>query len=176
MTEQDRADAGATLDRIGAALDRIGAAGWPAVQRGLAGYVRERRGRLAPLEYPAEIARELLEAAAELELLAGTLELAGGPIAQEAGYRRRGGHPAPAVAVTVVVQHTPAGPVPETRVRAAVFIGEEPEASRIVSGAELGQVIGEAMAVVLSALVPDEPDPPSVPAPIAREARRETTP
>lgn len=194
MTDQDRADAGATLDRIGAALDRIGAAGWPATHAGLAGYTRERRGRLAPADYPARVARELLELAGEAErlaellerrdtrLAATRLELAGagagaedrleaGPIAQETGYRRRYGT-RPGRLATVVLEQYPGGVVPETRVHAAVFVRDELEPRRMVYGSDIGSVVGEAAGDVIAALVLEEPDPPRAPTPIAREARQ----
>lgn len=68
------ADAGPTLDRIGNALDRIGAAGWPDLHAALAGYARERRGRLRANELPFEVAGDLLNLADELERLARVLE------------------------------------------------------------------------------------------------------
>lgn len=81
------ADAAPTLDRIGGALDRIGRAGWPAVHAALAGYVRERRGRLARAgrldELPFDVARDLIDLAGEAEALATLVEAGPGLVSRE---------------------------------------------------------------------------------------------
>jgi hypothetical protein len=84
------ADAQPTIDRIGAALDRIGFAGWPAVDQALAGYTRERRGRLRSNELPFDVARDLLRLADEAERLALVLEEANTDDGEtDAEYRAR---------------------------------------------------------------------------------------
>src|SRR4051794_1921554 len=78
------------------------------------------------------------------------------PIEAEAGYRARAGAPT-GRAAPLVVEHLPGGAMPETRARAAIFFGEQITPTRVIAGRELGQVIGSAMAVLISELVPEEP-------------------
>jgi hypothetical protein len=63
-----------TFERIARALDQLAAAGFPELQAAVAGYTRERRGRVLALAWPGEIARSLIRLADELEQLAVRLE------------------------------------------------------------------------------------------------------
>jgi hypothetical protein len=74
MSQQDRIDAGPTLDRLGKLLQRIGDAGWPDLHGALAGYVRERRGRVTATHLPFGPAKDLMNLVPELERLADILE------------------------------------------------------------------------------------------------------
>lgn len=86
MAQRDYEDAGPTLERIGELLDRIGAAGWPDLHGALAGYVRERRGRVKGTDLPFGPAKDLMDLLAELERLVLVLEqLAEGT--EGGGYR-----------------------------------------------------------------------------------------
>lgn len=79
MSGQDVIDGQTVIDRIGAAIDRIGRAGWPSIHGALAGYTRERRGRLRAVTGPGrggDIARDLMNLADDAERLADTLDQA----------------------------------------------------------------------------------------------------
>ena len=74
MTREHVEDGRGTFERIARALDQLAAAGFPELQAAVAGYTRERRGRVQGLAWPGEIARSLVRLADELEQLAVRLQ------------------------------------------------------------------------------------------------------
>jgi hypothetical protein len=71
--EQNVIDGQPTLDRLGKQLQIIGDRGWPELHAALAGYVRERRGRLRASRMPFGVARDLMRFADELNKLLDSL-------------------------------------------------------------------------------------------------------
>jgi len=69
MAEQDVQDGAATIARIGEACDALADLGFDSVAGALARSTRQRRGLLRRKVYPASIARELIDLAANAERL-----------------------------------------------------------------------------------------------------------
>jgi hypothetical protein len=69
MTRDHVQDGHETFDRIGRACDELGSAGYPALQAAIAGYARERRGRVQASPWPGAVARSLIHLADGLEHL-----------------------------------------------------------------------------------------------------------
>ena len=59
--------------RLGAQLDRLTAAGFPAIAEALAGFVRERRGRVRAQGMSSDIGRVMIDLMDECERLADEL-------------------------------------------------------------------------------------------------------
>lgn len=98
MSTEDLADAQPTIDTIGDLLNRISHAGYPTLHAALAGYVRERRGRLVARSSDATRVTsrpvdDLLALVPELQRLLDGLALVELATVERAIYMREGSEP-----------------------------------------------------------------------------------